>query len=185
MLKVNITYMKRFLLAIVALFSCNTVDAGNRIKTLSGSLDIIQENTKAVLESDYSTSLWDKDDLFKDYWKGEYNDVVKVCDMVFTNAFNDNSKGMKIVDNRQDAKYVIIISFKDFICKVGSFYKKNVFILATIVIKDIETEESVCVLSINKLYGKGDYVEKDALAKAQVELAKQLTIHSSNEEDGD
>ncbi len=166
--------MKKSLLCICLLL-CSIVAMAGSLKG-KGNVKCLKENASAVLNIDFSKVTFEKDEDFKTWCEDKYDERVAVSNSEFVKSFNENSKGVKIVEAGNDAKYKIVIDLDNFVRKTASFGwgRAHINIYGTLKVLDAATGEEVCSYKIDGLSGDNDFVETDRFAKSFAELGKQL-----------
>lgn len=167
--------MKKLLLTFLVLL-CSAVMFAGPLKKTSGDEKCFSENATAVLSMDLSNTTFDKKQSFKTWCGKDYEERVSVSEKGFTESFNQNSKGLKIVDSESDAKYKIVIDVKNFQRKSASFGwgRFHVKIYGTLTVVDNATGETVCAYSIDGVSGGDDFNETERFEKSFSELGKVL-----------
>ena len=100
--------MKHLLIVIAACLVCLNALAGSDIKVKSGKSVVVKENANAVIVFDFSNARWEQKESFKDWSGTDYEKRVNVASECFVNSFNENTKGLKLVTNKDQAEYSII-----------------------------------------------------------------------------
>lgn len=167
--------MKKLLLTFIV-FLCSIVMFAGPLKKTSGDDKCFSENVTAVLSMDLSKTTFDKKQSFKTWCGKDYDERVSVSKKGFTESFNQNSKGLKIVDSEDDAKYKIVIDVKNFQRKSASFGfgRYHVKVYGTLTVIDNATGETVCAYDIDGVSGGDDFVETERFEKSFSELGKVL-----------
>jgi hypothetical protein len=83
------------------------------VKVKEGKAAFFKENASAVVEFDFSETTWEEDEDFKTWCGDQYEKRLNAIQQSFVKSFNENSKGLKIVESGNDAKYKILIEVKD------------------------------------------------------------------------
>ncbi len=167
--------MKKSLLLFCLLLCCIVTWAGS-LKG-KGNVKCLKENESAVLTIDFSKVTWEKKENFKQWCGEDYDKRVTVSNSEFIKSFNENSKGVKIVEAGSDAKYKIVIDLTNFERKTASFGwgRAHINIYGTLKVIDAATGDTVCTYTIDGVSGANDFVETDRFAKSFAELGKQLS----------
>ena len=161
---------------VVAFVSLN-VYAGkdkNKMIVQSGSLEFLHLHANAILEMDYSSTLWEGDEFYKTWSGNDYEKRVEISRKSFTQEFNEVSDGLKI--NSIDAKYKIIFRVDELEQHKGSgswgqFYMA---ISGVIDIIDIESGTSVLKINLNRVSGPPNYAMSERIEEAFASVAKRL-----------
>lgn len=169
--------MKKLILFIVGIMASLNSMAGSDIKLKAGSTSFLGETASAVVQMDFSSARWEEDEDFKTWCGEDYEVRVKTAVDNFIDAFNVNSKGLKIVKEQASAKYVMAFTIKNLERHQsfsGTWGQGKVSVTATLDIINAQTNEKVCTLFIDG-YGSGkDYTTTDAIGKCFKGLGKQL-----------
>lgn len=144
-------------------------------KLVFGSIDAFKEDATATFEIVAKDATWEKKQSLKSYFAEDFEKCVVDATESFVIAFNQNSNGLRINNEAQDAKYKIVFTATNYHCSVGTFYKKFVGMWGTMEVFDVATGEKVCELELQGfLLGQGDYVEKTAFVNAHFGYAEYL-----------
>ena len=152
--------------------------AGGDVKVQSGSANVVKENATATFAIDFSNAVWENDGDFKTWCGKDYDERVNKSTYAFTTEFNEESKGMKIV-NGGDAKYDIVVKVDKMEAHqsanmVAMWGQKKFFITGTVNITDKATGQNVCAITVKK-YGDGkDFSDTDGIAKAFKGLGEKV-----------
>ncbi len=167
--------MKKNLLLFCFLM-CSIVTWAGSLKG-KGNVNCFKETETAVLTIDFSKAKWEKKEDFKQWCGTDYDKRVAVSNSEFTRSFNEKSKGLKIVEAGNDAKYKIVIDVTNFERKTASFGwgRAHIKIYGTLKVVDASTGDAVCTYTLDGVSGGDDFVETDRFAKSFAELGKQLT----------
>ena len=168
--------MKRVFLSILMLCIAMNSFAAKPLKVLSGKTGCLKEFSSAIVTFDYSTTTWEGDESLQEYCGDDYEPRISRGYKTFIREFNVFSKGLKIVEEENNAEAIIRIVFNEFEQKQGMsawgrFYLRFYGIIEII---NRSTNEVVCTLEIDKLGGDADYSPDDRFAKAYAALAKEL-----------
>ena len=150
--------------------------AGN-LKT-NGNTGALKQNAVASIEFDFSQTTWENDESFKEYCNdGTYDERIKVSTLSFINAFNQNSKGLKLSDDVQDVQYKVILRVYNFEQKQsgfgwGRFYIK---VYGEILVQDAKTNETILTVVVKGISGNADYVQTDRFKKSFTVLGEEIT----------
>lgn len=155
---------------------CSIVTWAGSLKG-KGNVKCLKENESAVLTIDFSKVTWEKKQDFKQWCGAEYDKRVEVSNSEFTKSFNENSKGVKIVEAGKEAKYKIVVELTNFERKTASFGwgRAHIKIYGTLSVVDAATGDTVCTYALDGVSGGDDFVETDRFAKSFAELGKQLS----------
>lgn len=170
--------MKHLLFVIAACLFCLNALAGSDIKVKSGNSVVVKEKTNAVIVFDFSDARWEQKESFKGWSGNDYEKRVNAASKSFVSYFNENSKGLKLVDNLEQAEYSIIF-------KVTNLEKHQVFsgmwgqgkisVTGTIDIVNVKTKEQVCSIFIDGYGASKDYNVTDGIGKCFKALGKDMT----------
>lgn len=167
--------MKKSLL-LFCLLLCSIVTWAGSLKG-KGNVKCLKENESAVLAIDFSKVTWEKKEDFKQWCGEDYDKRVAISNSEFTRSFNENSKGLKIIETGNDAKYKMVIELVNFERKAAAFGwgSAHIKIYGTLKVIDAASGETVCTYTIDGVSGANDFVETDRFARSFSELGKQLT----------
>ena len=123
--------MKRILLTIIActvalgvgsFASAKDKKDGHVIEVVKGTAKVLKENATANLTIDWSNAYWMESGLMKDELSaGDYEKYTTTAPNKFKEAFNDNSKGLKIVDDSTAVYEIkVVVSKIDYFFSVMS-----------------------------------------------------------------
>ena len=110
--------MKRITLTAVLLLSAITVLTAKPLKVTKGDLSVLKEDATATWTIDLTDAVFEKEGNFKDWCGEDYDTRVKLMDEAFFTSFNNNSKGLKLV-NEGDAPYRLVFKVREFERKQG------------------------------------------------------------------
>jgi hypothetical protein len=166
----------RKIILILVLFAITTVvlAGSGKIKVISGSKDILNENAKIVLAIDYSDALWENGSSYERFSGDEYQERIEGAYNRFVRDFNMYSNGLQITKNDQNAKYLMTIKVANFLRKLRIFYRGEVMIWCTIIITDIATGEECLKIKVEKSGGANDYSTTDGIYKCFGSLAQKI-----------
>ena len=167
--------MKRITLTAVLLLSAITVLTAKPLKVTKGDLSVLKEDATATWKIDLSDAVFEKAGDFKEWCEDEYETRVKLMDEAFFASFNDNSQGLKLV-NEGKAPYKLIFKVKKFERKQvpglwGSCYIR---VFGTLSIINTETEEIALELEVDGVKGDTDFVDTDRFPKTMDWLARDI-----------
>jgi hypothetical protein len=83
------------------------------VKVKVGNASFLKENVSAIVEFDFTKTTWEEDEDFKAWCGDQYEKRITAMQQSFVVSFNENSKGLKIPESSDGAKYKIIIEVKD------------------------------------------------------------------------
>ena len=179
LIKKEKTIMKKFMMVLsLCLMSVTMCFAGGDVKLQSGSADVLQENATATFAIDFSNAVWENDGDFKTWCGKDYDERVGKSTKGFVDEFNDDSKGLKIVEGG-DAKYSMVMNVTKMEAHqssnmVAMWGQKKFFITGTLNIVDKATGQNVCAITVKK-YGDGkDFSDTDGIAKAFKGLGEKV-----------
>ena len=167
--------MKKTLITMLAVLLSMTAFA--KVKVTSGSAACLKEKVSAVVVFDYSNATFDKDQSYQKWCGEDYADRVAKSTEEFTKAFNKKSKGMQISDNASGAKYKIVVKvgncdqYMGMSCNWGQMQFK---VSAVITIIDLETNETVCTVTVDEENGGCDYSPTDRITDSFASIGKEL-----------
>ncbi len=167
--------MKRFTLTAVLLLSAITVLTAKPLKVTKGDLSVLKEDATATWTIDLSEAVFEKSGDFKEWCEDEYETRVKLMDEAFFASFNDNSQGLKLV-NEGKAPYKLIFKVKKFERKQGPGLWGSCYIrvFGTLSIINTETEETALELEVDGVKGDTDFVDTDRFPKTMDWLARDI-----------
>ena len=168
--------MKRIALTtIVLLLSAISAFAAKPLKVTKGDLSVLKEDATATWTIDLSEAVFEKSGDFKEWCEDEYETRVKLMDEAFFTSFNNNSKGLKLV-NEGDAPYRLVFKVREFERKQGPGMWGSGFIrgFGTLIIIDSETGETALELEVDGVKGDTDFVETDRFPKTMDWLARDI-----------
>lgn len=166
--------MKRIFMFFVVFAISIFVFAEQPIQVIKGNPSFLESKGKAILVCDFSKATWEKRTSLIRYWGEDYDVITDQAIRAFMNGFNGNSQGLLLVEDPNEANYRMTLTFKNYYCKVGTFYRKLVRIWGRIKIVEISTGLVVWEAEINKIKGANDYVEAEAFINAHESLGKKL-----------
>ena len=167
---------KLFLFILVTLFSGIYSYAGGLI-VKDGKVAFIKENANAIVEIDFTKTTWEKDDDFKTWCGDKYDERLKTMRQSFFTSFNKESKGLKLTEKNDDAKYKILIEVKDLErhqAFFGAAGQGKCSTTAYIKVYELSSNQVICEIDVDG-YGSGkDYTITDGLGKCFKSLAKEI-----------
>ena len=170
--------MKHILFVIAACLVCLNALAGSDIKVKSGKSVVVKENANAVIVFDFSNARWEQKESFKDWSGTDYEKRVNVASECFVNSFNENTKGLKLVTNKDLAEYSIIFkvtNLEKHQAFTGMWGQGKISVTGTIDILNIKTQEQVCSIFIDGYGASKDYNVTDGIGKCFKSLGKDMT----------
>lgn len=169
--------MKKVLIFLVLFAISLCVYAEQPIQVTHGNPSFLGNKGKALLVCDFSKATWEKTTSLKRHWGEDYDVITEQATRAFINGFNKNSQGLLLVEAPQEADYRMTITFNNYYCKVGTFYRKLVRIWGRIKIVEISTGLVVWEAEIKKIKGANDYVQAEAFFNAHESLGKKLASY--------
>lgn len=166
--------MKKFVLFMLLILSCTVSFAGSVKK--SGNASVLRENAVAQIVFDFNGSRWEEDEDFKAYCGNSYEERVRIAHDSFVNTFNNLSKGLKISDNTDGAKYKVVVKVQNFVQKMAmvGWGRFSIRIYANIEIQDISNGQTVCSFYAKGVSGGADYSQDERFNKSWGEVAKEI-----------
>lgn len=169
--------MKRLFTSILVTLLASVYCFAGGVKVKEGKKAFLKENVSAIVEFDFSKTTWEEKENFKTWSGDQYEKRVNAIQQSFINSFNENSKGLKIVDDAKDAKYKIIVKVEDLErhqAFTGAWGQGKFSTTATISVIELATNQSVCEIIVDG-YGSGkDFDYADGLGKCYKGLAKDI-----------
>ena len=167
--------MKKALFIVLMTLLCQTMFAQVKIKTLEGSPAVLKEHATSVIDFDFSLTTWDEGQTFQRWCGDEYEDRIEIAKSAFIIAFNKNSNGLKIDNEKEDSKYRIIFEVHNIDQKAAGYPGQlSMRCYGLVHVKNIATEENLCTIRIYKLDGDPDCTTDDRLAKCFKEVGKKV-----------
>ena len=168
--------MKKTVLFALLSFLCVFANAAD-IKIIFGSVSVLKEKAKAVVEYDYSSTRWEDDEDFKTWCGEDYQKRKDAISNAFMSSFNENSKGIVLSTNPNESKYKFVLNIKNLERHqsfTGMWGQGKISVTGTLNIIDISNNNSVCTIEIDG-YGDGkDFDITDGMAKCFKGLAKAI-----------
>lgn len=167
--------MKKIIL--IVLFAVLSMNAMAKIKVTSGSADCMRENAIAVVVFDYSEATYDMDQSYEKWCGEDFVERAEKSASEFIKAFNKESKGLKISQQSNEAKYRITFKvgncdqYTGMNCNWGQMRFKCSGIIS---VTEISTGKEVCVLTVDKEKSDCDYTPLDRIAECFAEVGKFL-----------
>jgi hypothetical protein len=185
---VRFNIIKSFLISLLCLISATTLFAGNPVTVKSGSISVLKNPGKALLEVDWSATRVG-DQTLDAYLKGRGEDWVRdwprdkeTAASYFKSRFNKKSKGMKVTSDVSVATHKIVIHVKSM--DVGNAFGTfmpfanakagGVSIIGTIDVVDMTTNQVLCVLYVDEVKGEGGMSETARMGMMFDVLAKKI-----------
>jgi len=174
--------------SLLCLFCIANVIAGNPVSVKSGENSVLKNASKALLEIDYSATKVG-DETLDEYLKRRGDDFVSswpqdkaTTATMFKERFNKKSKGMKLGTDATDISYKFVIHVNSLDMGNGasaalpfsSAKAGGVIMSGTIDIIDVQTNEVVCILSVDNVKGDGTFSETTRLGLMYIELATSI-----------
>ena len=167
--------MKKLVLSLTLLVMSVSAFSATPIKMVAGSAAVFKENATALFEIDAEETTWEKTQSLKRYFAEDFDKCMGDAVEAFVLTFNKSSNGLRINNNAQDAKYVIVLKPDNYHCTVGSFYRKFVLMWSTMQVIDLASNELLCELEVKRCaLGKPDYTERTAFVNAHSGYAEYL-----------
>lgn len=170
--------MKRLLLAVCAILMSAYCFADKAVKVKQGSLECLQESSVAAIEFDFSKTTWEVKVDFKTWCGKDYDKRIELMKSGFVTTFNLSSSGMKIaLDEAESPKYKILFTVDDLARRPalwGHPGQGKFYVSGKITVVDIATNETVCLLDVDKFGAGIDYTNDDGLMKCFSGLAKAI-----------
>ena len=169
--------MKKFFAIVTIILLASTYCMAGGVKVKEGKAAFLKENASAVVEYDFSQTTWEEKEDFKTWCGNQYDRRIDAIKQSFVKSFNENSKGLKIVESGSVAKYKILIEVKDLErhqAFTGAWGQGKFSTTAYIKVFDLSSQQIICVIYVDG-YGSGkDYDYTDGLSKCYKGLAKVL-----------
>ncbi len=170
--------MKRFFLSLtVILVTCLNCMAGG-VKVKEGKSAFLKEKVNAIIEFDFSKTTWEEEENFKTWCGDQYEKRINAIQKSFWESFNDNSKGLKLIESENEAKYKVIIEVIDLErhqAFTGSWGQGKFSTTASIKVFEISSNELICEIYADGFGSGKDYDYADGLGKCYKGLAKTIT----------
>ena len=152
--------------------------ADKGIKVKKGNLDCFKESSVAVIEFDFSKTTWEVKVDFKTWCGNDYDKRIEMMKSGFVTTFNHSSSGMTItLDEAESPKYKIVFTVDD-LARHQAFWgnpgQGKFYVSGKIVVVDIATNETVCLLDLDNFGAGIDYTNDDGLMKCFSGLAKAI-----------
>jgi hypothetical protein len=147
------------------------------VKVKVGNASFLKENASAIVEFDFTKTTWEEDEDFKAWCGDQYEKRITAMQQSFVVSFNENSKGLKIPESSDGAKYKIIIEVKDLErhqAFTGTWGQGKFSTTAYIKVLEIASNQIVCEIDVDGFGSGKDYDYADGLGKCYKGLAKQL-----------
>ena len=179
--------MKRVLFAIIACVFVFGVDSyasakdkkdGHVIEVVKGTAKVMREKATANLVFDWSNAYWMEKGLMKDELSAvDYENYTTRAPQKFQEAFNDNSKGLKIVDDSSaDYEIKVVVSKIDYFFSVMSVVPghKHTF-FGKVIVTRRSTGEEVLEVNLTRFKGGRDFVKDDSFYEMFLDLGKKIS----------
>lgn len=148
------------------------------IEVVKGTAKVMRVKATANLTFDWSNAYWMDNGLMKDELsKGDYERYTTLGPTKFQAAFNENTKGLEIVDDPSaDYEINIIVNKIDYFFSVMSLVPghKHTFWGKVIVTKK-STGEVVLEVDLSRFKGGRDFVKDDSLFEMFQDLGKKIS----------
>ena len=173
--------MKRLTTLIAAMVICIGCFAGNPLKVTQGDKNAVKammkETATAVVEFDWSSTMYDNKKTAKDEFGEDYAFVVNDCQTSFVNGFNGESKGLQLTNKAEGAKYKFVLSVTNVDCffAVMRFVPRHESKMwGKLTIKNAADDETVAEISIDEAEDGCDVVRRESFGKTFLLLGKRL-----------
>ena len=179
--------MKKVLFAFIACMVTLGVDThasakdeknGPVIEVVKGTAKVMREKATATLVFDWSNAYWMDKGLMKDELPAtDYENYTTVAPQKFQESFNDNSKGLKIIeDPSADYEIKIVVSKIDYFFSVMSFVPghKHTF-YGKVIVTQKTTGEDVLEVVLTRFKGGRDFKKDDSLYEMFKDLGKKIS----------
>lgn len=170
--------MKQLVLLMVAMLAGYSMNAAPALKVANGNwADVVQEETLALVEFEYSNTTWEKKESYKTFCEGEYEQRVENSIKDFVAGFNKQSSNLKLVNDDPKAKYKLIFRINNLERKLGTGFQVGKFrikVYGQIEVVDLASNDCVCKIIVNGHVGGWDYVPNDRLSKCFTSLGEEL-----------
>lgn len=162
-------------LTLATVLTCVSFTCANaKSVKASGNRALFTEQGVALLVFDFSDTTWEKYDNFKTFSEDAYDERVQAAFNGFYKSFNDKSKGLQLSKTEQ-GDYVMTFTVHDLERSANFIGRGKVFVTGSIEIKDANSGDVVCSVTVKKSHGKKDYVIADAMGKSFSAIAKTIT----------
>lgn len=169
--------MKKFLLALCALFICMATFAGDNLKIKSGKASFMKEPVKVCIVLDWSNATWDNKIDLKSQLNDEYDKYLKEGEQALVEGFKDKAKKVTYTADASEAQYQITIKVKalDYFYGVMSFIPGHKHkITADITATNTATGEEVYRAYADTFEGGRDFVKYDSYIKMMRDTGEKL-----------
>ena len=160
--------MKKVLVTLMVSILTSAYCMAGGVKVKEGKVSFTKESVTAVVEFDFSKTTWEEKENFKTWCGDQYEKRINVIQQSFVNSFNENSKGLKVAESSNDAKYKMIIEVKDLErhqAFTGTWGQGKFSTTAYIKVVEISSNQTACGIEVDG-YGSGkDYDYADGLGK--------------------
>ena len=167
--------MKKLLITLLVMCTCIGAYAGNPMKVTSGNGKFLKEDATATVGIDWTQAQWNNEKPLTDQWGDEYQKLIADGEKAFIQAFNENSKKLKINDTNAKYRIEVKITNVDKYYGVMSLvpgYKHKVW--GSIAVVDILTKTTVCEANFDELTGGRDFAIDDSFIKCMADLGKAV-----------
>lgn len=172
--------MKRLITALFAITLCVVSYAGNPIKIVTGKANaktIMADNATAAVKYDWSKTTYDGKQSISDYFGKDCDFVVNDCQEKFVTGFNTASKGLKLTDKEDGAKYIFTLT----VSKVDCFFAAMGFVpghegkmWGKLTVCSAETGETLLEADIDEAEDGRDLVRNESFGKTFGLLGKKI-----------
>ncbi len=172
--------MKRLITALFAITLCVTAFAGSPIKVVTGKANvkaIMADNATAAIKFDWTNTTYDGKQSIADYFGKDCDFVVNDCQSKFVAGFNTASKGLKLADQAEGAKYIFTLT----VSKVDCFFAAMRFVprheskmWGNLTISSAETGEKLFEANIDEAENGCDFVRNESFGKTFAILGEKV-----------
>lgn len=172
--------MKRFITALFAITLCVVSFAGNPVKIVTGKANakgIMADNATAAIKFDWSKTTYDGKQSISDYFGDDCNFIVTDCQSKFVESFNEASKGLKLTDKEESAKYIFTLT----VSKVDCFFAAMGFVpgheskmWGKLTVCSAETGDTLLEADIDEAEDGRDFVRNESFGKTFGILGKRI-----------
>ena len=172
--------MKKVLSTLFALFVCVSMMAGNPLKVVSGKQNLKEIMTTAgtaLVEYDWSTTMYDNKVSAKEKFGSDYDYVVNDCSQSFMNSFNAKSKSLKLTTEKASAKYKFVLKVDN----VDSFFaamrlvpRNEAKMWGKLTIISTESGDTLAEINIVEAEDGADFVFKECFGKTFAILGEKV-----------
>ena len=133
----------------------------------------------ACVKIDFTGCMWENEKTLEEFSGDDYAERAKTSLDNFIIGFNDSTKGMKVVESEEGAKYMMtvhILNMDRKQCSHSMFWGQMCLkFTGDVTVVDIESGETVCVVEIDGYKGqRGDFEPNDRIVKGFNELGWKI-----------